>query len=248
MSSFSRIASAALVAALGAASVRAHGIVTGVLVDGSTYYEAYNPFQDPYMNPVPDRVSRPVPGNGPIEDITSDDLRCNGGKSANLVATAGAGSSIDMQWTVWPDSHKGPVITYMAQVPASEDVKTWDPTDAVWFKVDEAGLEDGKWAATDIMIANNNTWTWQVPSDLAAGNYLVRHEIIALHSAGSYPGAQLYPMCLQLEVTGSGTSMASASDMVAFPGGYTPDTPGIVFDIYNGATDYPIPGPALWSG
>ena len=34
-------------------------------------------------------------------------------------------------------------------------------------------------------------------------------------------------MCLQLEVTGSGTSMASASDMVAFPGGYTPDTPGV---------------------
>ena len=58
-------------------------------------------------------------------------LRCNGGKSANLVATAGAGSSIDMQWTVWPDSHKGPVITYMAQVPASEDVKTWDPTECV---------------------------------------------------------------------------------------------------------------------
>lgn len=47
------------------------------------------------------------------------------------MATAGAGSSIDMQWTVWPDSHKGPVITYMAQVPASEDVKTWDPTECV---------------------------------------------------------------------------------------------------------------------
>ena len=64
MSSFSRIASAALVAALGAASVRAHGIVTGVLVDGSTYYEAYNPFQDPYMNPTPERIVRKIPGNG----------------------------------------------------------------------------------------------------------------------------------------------------------------------------------------
>lgn len=46
-----------------------------------------------------------------------------------------------------------------------------------------------------VYIANNLTSTVAIPSDIAPGNYIIRHEIIALHSAGQENGAQSYPQC-----------------------------------------------------
>lgn len=46
-----------------------------------------------------------------------------------------------------------------------------------------------------VCIANNLTSTVAIPSDIAPGNYVIRHEIIALHSAGQENGAQSYPQC-----------------------------------------------------
>lgn len=98
----------------------------------------------------------------------------------------------------WPDSHKGPVITYMAAV--SGEFSAVSKADLKWFKVDAAGLLDdttvpGNWS-TDALIANNFTSTATIPSNIASGNYVVRHEIIALHSAGTENGAQAYPQCM----------------------------------------------------
>src|ERR1700742_4472249 len=90
--------------------------------------------------------------------------------------------------------------------------------------------------------------------------HFIRHEIIALHEAYEYPGAQFYPSCIQLQVTGSGTALPTS--FVSFPGAYTPTTPGIVFDVYTSkfspnshlviyqlcfldTSAYPIPGPAV---
>ncbi|PBK71168.1 hypothetical protein ARMSODRAFT_987678 [Armillaria solidipes] len=243
---------AALVVALSLlTSVRAHGYVE-TFVYGGTNYTGYLPYNDPYMNPVPDRIERVIPGNGPIEDVTSEDIRCNTGGTAPaaLYATAEAGSDVEMHWTTWPTSHAGPVITYLAQVPDGSNITSWEPgTDAVWFKVDEAGYEDGKWAATDIMVTEqNNVWYWTIPSGLQAGQYLVRHEIIALHSAGTYPGAQFYPGCSQIEVTGSGSAFPDSSYLVSFPGAYVGTDPGITFNMYTTFDNYTIPGPALWTG
>ena len=54
---------------------------------------------------------------------------------------------------------------------------------AVWFKVAEAGkTSDGLWAATDILSANDSIYTFTVPKNLKPGQYIVRHEIIALHA------------------------------------------------------------------
>jgi hypothetical protein len=62
---------------------------------------------------------RKIPGNGPVEDITSIDIQCNGGaEPAALVQNIAAGETIDLHWTTWPDSHKGPVITYLAAAPS----------------------------------------------------------------------------------------------------------------------------------
>jgi len=50
---------------------------------------------------------------------------------------------------------------------------------------------------------------------LAAGNYLIRHELIALHQANA---PQFYPECAQLVITGSGTAQPDASFKASIPG------------------------------
>ena len=74
--------------------------------------------------------------------------------------------------------------------------------------------------------------TYTIPSCLKKGYYLVRHEIIALHSAWQYPGAQFYPGCHQLEVSGGGSTVPSS--LVAFPGAYKGSDAGITYDAYKG--------------
>ena len=90
-----------------------------------------------------------------------------------------------------------------------------------------------------------NDYTYTIPSCLQAGSYLVRHEIIALHAAAEYPGAQFYPSCHQIQVTGSGTSSGPTAK-VAFPGAYSSTDPGITYDMYV-AQPYTIPGPTLFT-
>lgn len=82
------------------------------------------------------------------------------------------------------------------------------------------------------MVAGNAGVQYTIPSCLKAGYYLVRHEIIALHSAYSYPGAQFYPGCHQLNVTGSGAT--APTGLVAFPGAYQAADPGITYNAYQG--------------
>lgn len=84
-----------------------------------------------------------------------------------------------------------------------------------------------------------------IPKNLKAGNYVLRHEIIALHGASSDNGAQLYPQCLNIKVSGSG-SVAPAGG-VAGTSLYKRTDPGILFNVYNNPTSYTIPGPALWT-
>jgi hypothetical protein len=72
-----------------------------------------------------------------------------------------------------------------------------------FFKIDEDGYHanDNSWG-TDALIANNNTRTVTIPSNIKPGMYVVRHEIIGLHFAWTEnaekktSGAQPYPSCL----------------------------------------------------
>lgn len=95
-----------------AAAVAAHGYVSNATIGGKSY-EFYQPYQDPYMSPKPARVSRPIQGNGPVQDVTISDLQCggytaggiNGSSPASLHAEVAAGSDVELFWTLWPDSH-----------------------------------------------------------------------------------------------------------------------------------------------
>lgn len=96
------------------------------------------------------------------------------------------------------------------------------------------------------MLTTNYTSSVTIPKNLKAGNYVIRHEIIALHGAQNDNGAQDYPQCLNLKVGGSGS--------VALPSGvagtslYTRSMAGIIFNLYTDYTSYTFPGPAVWTG
>jgi hypothetical protein len=87
-----------------------------------------------------------------------------------------------------------------------------------------------------------------LPKTLAAGNYLIRHEIIALHLATSFGGAEFYPACAQIKVGGSETGAPTAEELVSIPGAYSDNDPGI-FDpnVFDTSAPYVFPGPAIAS-
>jgi hypothetical protein len=94
-------------------------------------------------------------------------------------------------------------------------------------------------------MRSNFTATATLPRNLKPGNYVVRHEIIALHGARRENGAQAYPQCVNIEVGGSGdfAPVGGVEGTVLYKG----TDPGIKFDIYTDPTSYPMPGPALWT-
>ncbi|KAG7085943.1 hypothetical protein E1B28_003471 [Marasmius oreades] len=233
-------------------SVQGHGYVQEITADGAKY-TGWLPYNDPYTTPIPERIVRKFPDNGPVQDLSVIDIQCNGWAAqgsattpAPLVAKITAGSQLTLNWTFWPEDHKGPMLTYMARAPS--DITKWLPgSSAVWFKIDESGKDsDGVWAASDKLDANNGIYKVTIPKNLKPGQYIIRHEVIALHFAAQYPGVQIYPSCIQVDVVGSGNAFPTS--FVSFPGAYTPTTPGMVYDIYSNTGPYPIPGPAVWTG
>lgn len=74
---------------------------------------------------------------------------------------------------------------------------------------------------------NGAVYNATLPKNLAPGQYLVRHEIIALHLAITKGKAEFYPSCQQLNVTGNGTGVPSSDELLSFPGAYSDDDPGI---------------------
>lgn len=73
-------------------------------------------------------------GDGPIENLNLIDIQCggwtaggiSGSSPAPLHANAAAGSEVTLNWTLWPDSHVGPAITYMARCPDA-GCHNWQP-------------------------------------------------------------------------------------------------------------------------
>lgn len=81
------------------------------------------------------------------------------------------------------------------------------------------------------MFPYNGGYNYTIPACLKPGYYLVRHEIVALHSAWAMNGAQFYPSCHQLNVSGAGNVVPT--NLVSFPGAYRADDPGIFINVWN---------------
>ncbi|KAK2765062.1 hypothetical protein FQN54_008761 [Arachnomyces sp. PD_36] len=181
--------------------------------------------------------------NGPIADPESPAIRCNvdgddGSKTETLSVAAGSTIGFTAESEI---GHPGPMLVYMAQAPG--EASAFDGSGESWFKIYEDGPGFGggelTWpseGATEV--------TFDLPAALPNGDYLIRVEHIALHTAGSEGGAQFYVSCGQVTVTDGGDG--TPEPLVAFPGAYSPTDPGILINIYSPVpTNYTAPGPAI---
>ncbi|CAE6424957.1 unnamed protein product [Rhizoctonia solani] len=217
---------------------------------------AHATFQQFWVNGVDqgDKCVRKPASNSPVTSVTSNDLACNAGAaSTSGICSVAAGTTVSVEMHQQPGdrncaneaiggNHDGPTIIYMAKV---DNAATAVGSSANWFKVAATGLVSKDYWGTDVMNAACGKVTFKIPSNIPAGQYLVRAEVIALHVAGSAGGAQFYMSCYQLQVTGGGSASPAT---VKFPGAYKATDPGILFNLYGSYTTYTIPGPAVFSG
>lgn len=144
-------------------------------------------------------------------------------------------------------SHHGPVTYWLAKV---DNAATASTQGLDWFKFAEDNFDVGSGVWGVDRMAQGNGWHYAtLPQCIAPGHYLLRVELLALHSAHQMMGSQFYISCAQIEVTGSGTFTPSST--VKFPGAYQQNDPSILVNIYStggkadhGGQPYKAPGPA----
>lgn len=195
--------------------------------------------------------------NFPVQDVSSPNLACGTpGHTDSTVLTIPAGAEVGGFW--WTDveggdhpdnpiaaSHKGPVTYWLAEV---DDAASASHEGLDWFKISEDNLDTSSntWGVDNLI--NNDGWHYfTMPSCIASGQYLLRVELLALHSAFTAGEAQFYGSCAQIEVTGGGSF--SPSETQKMPGTYSADDPAIQLMIYdgdglptNGGQAYEAPG------
>ncbi|KAL0946013.1 hypothetical protein HGRIS_012290 [Hohenbuehelia grisea] len=230
--------------------VVAHGYVPQIKI-GSQYIPGWNVNTDGYTTPQPIRVVRATkPDSGFISDPSSGDITCSIGNSklppGPITATVAAGQTVTMLWNSWPIGHFGPVLNYLAKCPG--ECSSWKGDSGTpWFKIQQDVYANSEWAS-DTLAKNNATYVVKIPKNIAPGNYLLRHENLALHGGANLGGAQFYPVCVQLTITGGGSLNPSG---LGFPGAYKATDPGIHFNPYQGEAAnkaYIPPGGAVYPG
>ncbi|KAF9871314.1 glycosyl hydrolase family 61 [Colletotrichum karsti] len=238
----------------------AHSRITNFVINGASYsgYNAKIPNNPKLLAAWKTTVSDD--GWVSTESYGKPNLVCHRDASNPIgYVPVSAGETIDIQWQGWPESHHGPVLTYMAFCGSQRgSCESVDKTKLDFFAIDKVGLIDpsknatdfatarGIWAS-DVLIQNNASWVVQIPSKIAAGYYVLRHEIIALHFA-RYPGqgAQHYPQCINIQVTGGGVDIPAGISGAKL---YEAAEEGLVYDISQSPLPpYKIPGPTVYSG
>ncbi|KAI1488584.1 glycoside hydrolase family 61 protein [Biscogniauxia mediterranea] len=231
---------------LAPALVAAHGAVTSYEIGGQTYegYQGFSPVAGAQV------IQRQWPDYNPIMTVTDAKMTCNGGTSAALSAPVAAGDNVTAVWSQWTHQ-QGPVMVWMyACEPDGGGFAACDGKAARWFKIDElglwgdAGLNSNNWGTA--LVYENLRWSSRIPASLKPGDYLIRHELLALHQANT---PQFYPECAQITVTGSGTATPGPEFLTSIPAYAAQSDPGVMVDIYMGkATTYTPPGPKVWTG
>ena len=188
---------------------------------------------------------------GFVSDVSNINITCHkGGRPGTQYIPVAAGSQVDLEWSgSWP--HPGPVMSYLAR--CSGPCTEADPADLKFFKIAHSGLLkntnntwQGLYWASDALRDDNNTGVVKLPTNIAAGNYVLRHEILALHAAYNVSGAQFYPQCVNLKVSGNGKLEPSGTVATEL---YNQTGPGVLINIYwPTPTKYAIPGPKLAQG
>ncbi|KAL6703820.1 hypothetical protein ACN47E_009039 [Coniothyrium glycines] len=237
----------------------AHGRVTNITASDGTVYQGWDP--ESANSTSPPRLAAWSASNlGNIyvrpSQFNTSSIACHyNAVPGALHVNTSAGGTLKLQWNEWPTSHVGPVMTYLAA--CSGSCAAADKNTLQWVKIDEQGwLNSTNWDklnlggtwATNVLIANGFSWRVKLPEVLAAGNYVLRHEIIALHVADKPNGAQAYPQCINLRVAkGTSTQVHKLGDGSVGHRLYGANDAGIFVDVHKKLTGYDIPGPKLWT-
>ncbi|CUA73231.1 Endoglucanase-4 [Rhizoctonia solani] len=239
----------AVIATLAAvAGVSAHGYVDKVTIGGKSFS---GPF--PFSNNNAASPIRKITTTFPITSANDPNMNCGiGAKEAAQVAAANPGDKVTLSWKSGRDKNWGhsigPIMTYLAQVPAGQTADKFNTRNAKFFKIDQTGQTGGAGSGwVQASIKGGKSYTLTLPNDLPAGDYIMRHELIALHFAQKKDGAQFYPACVQLRVGGgSNAPKAISAQTVSFPGGYTANDKSLfVPDLFKNNFVYTFPGPAV---
>ncbi|KAI0020440.1 carbohydrate-binding module family 1 protein [Xylariomycetidae sp. FL0641] len=246
----------AVAAAAFASNVAAHSTFQQLWVDGTDMITDGLILYDSQCIRMP-------PSNNPVTNVNSADIRCNvgGTKGVSGKCPAKAGSTVTVEMHAQPGdrscsneaiggSHYGPVNVYLSKVSDSAKADGSDP----WYKIfadswtskGSVGDSDG-WGTNDLNKCCGKMDV-KIPDDTPAGDYLLRAEVIALHTASSAGGAQFYMSCYQLSVAGGSTSAAAAPAGVKLPGAFKASDPGIQVNIHAKLSEYVNPGPAVVAG
>jgi cellulase len=240
-------------------TIHAHGRITHITTPNGDVYEGWDPASSNDLVPPYPLAAWSASNLGNIyvspSHFGTPSIACHySAVPGALHINVTAGDELKLYWNQWPVSHVGPVMTYLAQCQDScTDAKK---EDLKWVKIDELGWLNsigwdvlglgGTWAS-DVLIANEYSWMVKIPQVLAKGNYVLRHEIIALHVAENMDGAQAYPQCVNLrvaqEMSEEGTKLNGgvlAEDL------YGMTDEGILVDVHRNIDGYEIPGPKLW--
>ncbi|KAF2471047.1 glycoside hydrolase family 61 protein [Lindgomyces ingoldianus] len=231
----------------------AHGGALNYTV-GDTWYPGYDPYGPESQLSAPWLVQRKWVTVNPIFEADNISLSCNApGNPANAYIPINAGENITAVYYSWVHT-VGPMIAWMAD--CHGNCRTLDTAKADWFKIGEKGLLngdilEGMWFQHQFGVWDGgpSLWSEKIPKSLRPGKYLVRNEIISLHSANK---PQWYPECVNVEVKGNGTRFPGKKYMAKIPGVWSMDQPEINIDVYDPAignkTTYKIPGPPVWTG
>lgn len=178
-----------------------HGAVTSYEIGGTRYpgYEGFSPNQSPKT------IQFQWPNYDPVMNPSSSMMRCNGGTKADLFAPVKAGTNITAFWKQWTHA-QGPVMVWLYRCTGDFGSSSCRGDGKGWFKIDEMGMWGGKlnsenWGTA--IVLKTLKWTSKIPLNILPGNYLVRHELLALHQTNT---PQFYPECAQIQIQGDGTA------------------------------------------
>jgi cellulase len=247
--------------------ISAHGRITRITTSSGVSYPGWDPASSSTLTPPGPLAAWSASNLGniyiPPSQFTTSNITCHfNGLPGSLSIPVVAGKGIKLQWNEWPTSHVGPVMTYLAACNGSctnikdNDVETFK--DALqWVKIDELGwlnstgwdiLDLGGTWATNVLIFNDYSWVVRIPEGLKEGEYVLRHEIIALHVAERLDGAQAYPQCVNIRVEGGKEGEEKLGGGVVGSRLYGMRDEGILVDVHKKIDAYKIPGPEVWSG
>lgn len=186
----------------------------------------YSPYDPPeWQDGQPWLINRKWTSINPVFQPDNMSIACNApGDPAPASIPINAGDNITAIYYYWLHT-VGPMIVWMAD--CHGPCSSFNASEGDWFKIAEEGLisgtvTTGMWYQRQFQEWDGSPCLWPetIPKSLKPGNYLIRHEIIALHIANK---PQWYPECAHLVVSGNGTSVPSKEYYAKLPGVWSMD-------------------------